>query len=195
MLSIPVTGFGECVVVMVWLIGKNKHHAAEHAAYFRLVAQAREAVFYASHGVPDSLDGRFEMIALHLFLVLHRLKREAGTEEFRQGLFDLMFQDMDRGLREMGTGDLGVGRQVKLMAQAFYGRIAAYEPGVDGDPAALEEGLRRNLFGTVKPDPADLAFMASYIRRQVRLLATQRTADIVAGILSFEPASAVPDVA
>jgi cytochrome b pre-mRNA-processing protein 3 len=195
MLSIPVTGFGECVVVMVWLIGKNKHHAAAHAAYARVVAQAREAVFYASHGVPDSLDGRFEMIALHLFLVLHRLKSEAGTEEFRQSLFDLMFSDMDRGLREMGTGDLGVGRQVKLMAQAFYGRIAAYEPGVDGDPAALEEGLRRNLFGTVQPDPADLAFMASYACRQVRFLATQRTADIVAGTVSFEPAPAEPEVA
>jgi cytochrome b pre-mRNA-processing protein 3 len=180
---------------MVWLIGKNKYRIAAHAAYVRLVAQAREPVFYASHGVPDSLDGRFEMIALHLFLVLHRLKHEAGTEKFRQSLFDLMFGDMDRGLREMGTGDLGVGRQVKTMAKAFYGRIAAYEPGVDGDPAALEEGLRRNLFGTVQPAPADLAFMASYMCRQVQLLATQRTADIVAGTLSFEPASALSNVA
>ena len=120
--------------------------------YKIVVAQARNPGFYRDCAVPDTLDGRFEMIALHLFLVLHRLKGgDPATAAAAQDLHDLFFADMDQSLREMGAGDLGVGKRVKQMAKGFYGRIAAYEAGLEGDGDALEQALRRNLYGTTDP--------------------------------------------
>ena len=124
---------------------------AARALYERAVVQARQPVFYASFGVPDSLDGRFDMVALHVFLLLHRLKQEGKTAaRLAQCLFDVMFDDMDESLRELGAGDLGVGRRVKAMAKALYGRLAAYQAGLAGDDRELAAALARNLFGTTK---------------------------------------------
>jgi cytochrome b pre-mRNA-processing protein 3 len=131
-----------------------------------LVAQARAPAFYAGLGVPDSLDGRFEMLALHVFVALRRLK-QAGHDALAQALFDAMFEDMDRSLREIGVGDLSVGKRVKEMARALYGRIAAYEAGLSqpGDEA-LVAALERNLYGTVAPPPAAAAAaLARYLRQ------------------------------
>jgi cytochrome b pre-mRNA-processing protein 3 len=169
------------------LFGRPPEQPAAHAVYTALVAQARAPVFYARHGVPDTLDGRFEMIALHAFLVLHRVKSAPEGQRFGQVLYDVMFADMDRALREMGTGDLSVGKQVKRMAAGFAGRIAAYQAGLD-DAADLAEALRRNLYGTVaEPAAADLAALADYIRGQAAALAAQPVAQIVAGTVTFAP--------
>jgi cytochrome b pre-mRNA-processing protein 3 len=147
--------------------------------YERIVSQARQPGFYRDCGVPDTVDGRFELIALHTFLVLHRLKAEPGdTEELGQALFDVMFQDMDQSLRELGAGDLGVGPRVKRMAQGLYGRIAAYEAGLDGPESELEAGLQRNLFGTVTPEPGQVQAMAAYLRDAVDALTRWKPADI-----------------
>ena len=117
--------------------------------YERLVEQARRPGFFRDLQIPDSLDGRFEMIALHVFLVLHRLKASgADTRTLAQALHDHFFADMDRCLREMGAGDLGVGKRVKRMAEGLYGRIPAYEAAL-GDDDAAAAALRRNLFGTL----------------------------------------------
>ncbi len=148
--------------------------------------QARAPVFYARHGVPDTLDGRFEMIALHVFLVLHRVKGAPEGQRFGQVLYDVMFADMDRALREMGTGDLSVGKQVKRMASGLAGRITTYQAGLEGT-ADLAEALRRNLYGTVaEPAAADLAAVADYVRAaQAAALAGQPVEQIVAGTVSF----------
>lgn len=139
--------------------------------YRDVVRQARRPEFFMDCGVPDTVQGRFEMIALHAFLVLHRLKRDrVSGAALAQGLFDTMFMDMDRNLREMGTGDLGVGRRVKAMAQSFYGRIAAYEAGLDGDDEALSEALKRNLYGTMNGKYDCPAAMAAYMRREALAL-------------------------
>ena len=137
-----------------------------HRLYARLVEQARGPGFYAALCVPDSLDGRYEMVGLHVFLALRRLKREgAATAALAQALFDTMFADMDRSLREIGVGDLSVGNRVKDMASGLYGRIAAYESGLeDADGAALEHALTRNVYGTVAPPPAAVAALARYVR-------------------------------
>jgi cytochrome b pre-mRNA-processing protein 3 len=150
------------------------------------VARARWPGFYAGHGVPDTLDGRFELIALHVFLVLHRIRAVPAAAAFGQALFDAMFTDMDRGLRELGTGDLSVGKQVKRMATGFYGRTAAYQAGLEGG-ADLAEALRRNLFGTVAdPEPDHLAWFAAYLRDQAAALERQDAAAIGAGRIAFE---------
>jgi cytochrome b pre-mRNA-processing protein 3 len=128
------------------------------------------------------------MLALHLFLVLHRLQREKADPAcaaLAQALADRMAADLDANLREMGAGDLGVGRRVKRMAAALYGRIAAYEAGIDGGEADLRGALRRNLFGTVDPDEGQVASMAGYVLAAHDLLAGRRAAEIACGAVDF----------
>jgi cytochrome b pre-mRNA-processing protein 3 len=165
--------------------------AAALTAYRRVVEQARLPAFFADCGVPDTVDGRFELICLHAFLYLHRLKRDhPRSAALGQRFFDEMFADLDRSLREMGTGDLSVGREIRRMAEAFYGRIAAYETGMsDGDPS-LAAALTRNLFGTAAPTAAQLAVLVDYVRREAARLARQATAELLAGNVGFGAAPA-----
>lgn len=154
-------------------------------AYGRIVEAARAPVFFARWGVPDTVDGRFETLALHGFLVLNRLKSEPAAKGFAQDLFDAMFADLDRSVREMGATDLGVGRYVKEMARGFYGRIAAYEAGLAAADGALEAALTRNLYGTVAPTAAQLAEAARYVRRQAQALRAAPVAAFLAGQVPF----------
>jgi cytochrome b pre-mRNA-processing protein 3 len=156
--------------------------------YGRIVEQARLPAFYQGGGVPDSLDGRFELVTLHAFLLLHRLKGEgeAGAG-LAQAVFDTMFADMDASLRELGAGDLGVPHRIKRMVRGFYGRISAYEAGLAGSDAVLAEALRRNLYGTVEPAPAAVAGMTAYIRAAAAELAGQAGASLLGGAVRFPP--------
>jgi cytochrome b pre-mRNA-processing protein 3 len=164
---------------------KSIREAAE-LAYRRVVEQARQPVFFAEYGVPDTLDGRFELICLHAFLYLHRLKRDRPQSAgMSQAFFDTMFADFDRALREMGTGDLSVGRHVKRMAQGFYGRIRAYQEGVEADDSALAAALERNLFGTVREAAQQTEAMMKYVHAAVRELARQSAADLLLGDVCF----------
>lgn len=163
-----------------------------NALYLALVAQARQPIFYLSFGVPDTLDGRFDMIALHAFLLLHRLKEAQGREfgslpaDLSQEVFDLMFADMDRNLREMGVGDLGIAPKVKAMARAFYGRVAAYEAGLDASElSVLLDALKRNLYRGVNPAGIHVQAMAAYVRHQAAFLKDQRTEELLAGTVLF----------
>ena len=156
--------------------------------YETIVKQARDPGFYRDWGVPDSLDGRFELISLHAFLVMNRLQQDgAPGAERSQQLYDLMFADMDQSLREMGAGDLGVGKRVKRMAEGFGGRIQAYDAGLEADPGVLEEALARNLYGTLDGPPAAaaLAAVADYARREAAALKAQDSAHLMAGQVSF----------
>lgn len=173
------------------LFKRDPAEAAGRSLYARVVEQARLPDFYRDAGVPDTLDGRFDMIVLHAFLVLHRLKQGGQAQgPVGQAMFDLMFADMDASLRELGVGDLSVGKKVKQMATGFYGRVAAYEEGLAAAPGAaegsLEAALRRNLFGTVQPNDAQLAAMARYMRRQAAALADQGVASLLQGELRFD---------
>ncbi len=164
---------------------KSVRDAAE-LAYRGVVEQARQPMFFTAFGVPDTLDGRFELICLHAFLYLHRLKSERPrSEAVSQAFFDAMFADMDQGLREMGTGDLSVGRHVKRMAQGFYGRIRAYQAGLEQDDSALSAALARNLFGTVGESDATIETMTGYVRCAVLALARQSSADLFGGVVRF----------
>ena len=170
------------------LFKKDPQESMARALYERVVAQAREPVFYRDLGVPDSLDGRFELIMLHAFLVLNRLRRQrAETAGLAQALFDVLFQDMDVSLREMGAGDLGVSHKIKAMVQAFYGRMAAYEAGLQEGEGQdrLEQALARNLYGTVEAPDRQLRVMASYLRREVAELSTQDLSALLEGRIVF----------
>lgn len=174
---------------LISFLGGKQPDATAVDLYRSIVAQARQPEFYGRHGVPDSLDGRFDMIVLHSYLVMRRLRACASeaADKLSQNLFDLLFADMDVNLREIGVGDLGVGKRVKKMAQAFYGRVEAYDAGLaaeDGDKT-LSEALTRNLYGTIQAPPAGLAAMAGYLRAAERHLASQPDAEILAGNVDF----------
>lgn len=174
---------------------RRRRESAEREAAARLYAiaveRARDPIFYTRFGVPDSVDGRFEMIALHVWLVLRRLKAATAqpsprAQALSQALFDEMFEDMDQNLREMGAGDLGVGRRVKVMAKAFYGRMDAYDDGLaEAGDAVLHEALTRNLYGTVDPDPAHLDMMSGYLRQQADRTAGLTEESLLAGSLEY----------
>lgn len=171
------------------LFRRARRRDAVMAVYASIVARAREPIFFTAWGVPDTLDGRFELLAVHAFLVLNRLKAErAATAAFAQDLFDTIFADLDRAVREMGATDVGVGRHVKAMARAFYGRVLAYERGLVQGPAALEEALQRNLFGTAADAGARVGRHAErYLRAQAAALAAVPVATLMAGELRFAP--------
>jgi cytochrome b pre-mRNA-processing protein 3 len=149
----------------------------ERAVYEAIVASARRSALYADLGVPDTVAGRFDMIALHAFLVLERVKE---TEpRFAQALTDEIFRDMDRSLREMGVGDLSVGKKVRAMAEVFYGRIAAYRNDIE-DPERLTETLVRNVWSGDSGGGKALE-LASFATQQRDRLSAQSPANIAAG--------------
>lgn len=165
---------------------RSPHQTAARALYDAVVAQARRPAFYQSGGVPDTVDGRFDLIALHAFLVMRRLKDEGqDARDLSQSLFDIMFADMDQSLREMGVGDMGVGPKVKRMAKAFYGRVAAYDQGLAEGDAVLAAALRRNLFRKTEPMEAQVAAVAAYMRREDAALAAQELAALMDGRVVF----------
>ena len=152
--------------------------------YEAIVAQARSPELYRDLGVPDTLDGRFEAIVLHLVLVLRRLKRDFPEGiDLAEALQEAFFADMDRSLREMGAGDLGVGKRVKRMAEGFMGRLGAYEEALDRVPLhggeALQEVLRRNVVGTLAEGQGDVSGLTTYALAQAAALEAQDGADNV----------------
>jgi len=170
----------------------GRHEESARRLYAALVRQARQPGFYTVCGVPDTVDGRFDMILLHAFLLLRRLKREhARSRDLGQAVFDLMFADMDENLREMGVGDLAVGKRIKGMAQAFYGRIAAYEAGLAAADESLDLALRRNLYRKAAPADAAVALVVDYLRREAAALDAEPLDSFLTGQVRFGPAPAV----
>ena len=151
------------------------------------MAAARHPVFYADWGVADTLDGRFDMISLHAFLVLDRLKGE--QQAFRQALVDELFADMDRSLREMGVGDLSVGKKVRKMAEVFYGRVAAYDLALGGAEGALEAAIARNVFPDGPEAESGPRRLSAYVMAQRAHLASQDTGAIARGVVHFKEPS------
>lgn len=162
-------------------------HCAE-ALYEAAVAQARQPLFYQTYGVTDSPEGRFEMVALHVWLLLHRLKALPEASELAQALHDVMMADMDQSLRELGISDVVIGKRIKLVAENLYGRMQAYDAGL-ADRAAFATALRRNAYGPRAGVPTDDAVLAmiGYCHRQGAALAAQSSADLLAGVCQFTP--------
>lgn len=163
------------------LFRRNPHRQVAARLYADLVQEARRPAYYRDLGVPDSLDGRFEMVSLMAFLVMRRLKTVPEAAGVAQRLFDHMFDDMDRSLREIGVSDVTIGNRIKEMARGFYGRVAAYDAGLAGSDAELGQALRRNLYGTITPQPSTIEAMVAHLRRLDRHLAAADAATLAAG--------------
>ncbi len=154
--------------------------------YEEVVKQARQSIFYSELKVPDTPDGRYDMIMIHAFLLLYRLKKDhRATATISQTVFDLLFEDMDKNLREMGFGDVGVSNRVKDMAKAFYGRIAAYEDGLSCAGDQLETAIKRNVYRNTSVAQEKIAKLCDYIRGEADNLAAQSTKELLDGKLVF----------
>ena len=168
---------------------RNSQARTIHALYGAIVAQARSAAFYADYRVPDTVDGRFDLIVLHLVLLLNRLERRADARDFGQKLlgqelFDAFCRDLDANLREMGVGDLAVPKRMQAFAEAFYGRQAAYLAALGtSDERVFEKALARNIFPA--GDDAGAAQLARYARAAATGLDAQDDGALIRGEVVF----------
>jgi cytochrome b pre-mRNA-processing protein 3 len=153
------------------------------AIYGMIVAQAREPLFYAGLGVPDTVNGRFDMVLLHLWMVLRRLRPVEGGAELSQALFDHFCSDMDNNLREMGVGDLTVPKRMRKFGEAFYGRAAAYDLALHGGNEPLAQALCKNILDGSDIGPARQ--LAAYANAAIATLAALDDASVGNGLWQF----------
>ena len=168
--------------------------AIASALYGAIVAQARNPAFYTGFGVADTVEGRLEMIMLHAVILLRHLREGSPAERaVGQAVFDGFCADVDRSLRELGVGDLSVPRKMKKIGESFYGRAAAYEPGLAAaDRNGLAAALGRNVLGEPTPGGAAAA-LADYAIAAARGLAALPEAPSRAGDLPFpDPRAYMP---
>lgn len=176
------------------LFSRNSDDPRPRAIYSAIVAGSRQGAFYSEFGVPDTVEGRFEMLVLHGALVTAAL-RGAGEEgrDLAQKVFDLTFAELDRSLRELGVSDMSVPKKIRAMAEAFYGRARAYlaalEPDAPGE--ALPAVLARNVLSDDGPDqnPTCLEGLAAYVRAAHGNLTNAEPADLLAGVPAFPDAA------
>lgn len=173
------------------MFGRDPVSEAAETAYGTIVRQAREPALYQRYGVADTLDGRFDLLVLHAALVMIRLRGEGGdSDRFAQALFDTLFVDMDQSLREIGVSDVSIGKKVKQMGRAFYGRLEAYDSALhalEGDrrEQELAEALLRNLYRQEEQGDLPAVETAAYVIRQAEHLAGLPSSEIVSGRVSF----------
>lgn len=180
----------ETVVGLLGLLGRGRYERVGFKLYGAAVAAARDPFLYTALGVPDTLDGRFDLVSLYTFLLIQRLKREpAPGPALAQAVFDAMFSDMDLNLREMGVGDLSVGRKVRAMWEAFHGRSASYASAMKAaDGLALEAALVRNVWRGKPRSACGIQALGRLVLAQDAHLARQELISLVRGKADFLPA-------
>lgn len=158
--------------------------SAGEALYASAETQARRPAFYRDFGAPDTTEGRFELYALHVVLLLHRLKGEAGAAETSQALFDAFTRALDDSLREMGVSDTSVGKKMRKLGEAIYGRIKAYDEALKASPDSdgLNAVLRRTVLAGADADPGGIA---AYVSRAAASLRAQPLEHLLAGKVNW----------
>ncbi len=176
-----------------WLANRRRIRRAANELYESIVAHARRPIFYTCYGVPDTVSGRFELIVLHLFIVLERLRNpEDGQAVLGQRLVETFVTTMDHELREMGVSDVSVPKTMQRAARGCYGRLQSYsEAARSNDIQLLPAAIQRNVFeGKVKyGEPA--AYLSDYVRLALVSVHAQSIEQVIALELGFpDPASA-----
>ncbi len=156
---------------------KKADPAVVNRLYGTVGSLARHPTFYTRFAVPDTTDGRYDLLCLMLSLVLFRIQQ--NEPEMAQALFDLAFKDIELGLREAGVGDLGVPKHMKKMLAAFYGRAAGYYEALDQqDTASLAAVITKNLYSGELNVPS--GSMAEWARIAWQYLSGTDTAEFIA---------------
>jgi cytochrome b pre-mRNA-processing protein 3 len=184
----------QAIPMILPLFRRNRRNDSIDRLYGAIVAQARLPVFYARYGVPDSVEGRLDMIMLQTVLLWQRVNGEGeALAALGQAVFDRFCQDMDDNLREMGVGDLAVPKQMQRIAGAFYGRAKVYQAAVAAsDTTVLVDALRRNIYQDGQGTESSARSLAAYVRDAAAHLRGIDNAVLASGDLSFpEPAAAV----
>ena len=153
------------------------------AIYGMIVTQAREPLFYRDLGVPDTVNGRFDLLLMHLWLVLRRLKSAEAGQGLSQALFDHFCNDMDDNLRELGVSDLKVPKRMQAFGEAFYGRTAAYDLALTDGREALAQALCRNVLNGERIEQARR--LAAYAEAAMTALAGESEAALLTGTFRF----------
>jgi cytochrome b pre-mRNA-processing protein 3 len=153
------------------------------AIYGTIVTQAREPLFYRDLGVPDTVNGRFDLVLLHLWLVLRRLKSVGSGTALSQALFDHFCSDMDDNLREMGIGDQAVPKRMRAFGEAFYGRTAAYDMALTEGSEAFAGAICKNVLDGEKIETARL--LAAYAEGAIADLVQLDDATLLGGAWRF----------
>lgn len=162
---------------------KKKARLRAHAErlYSQIVKRARDAELYENLGVDDSIDGRFDALILHLALLKRALETQGEqANKLISLVLETLVTDMDRTMREMGVGDLSVGKKVKTMMTAYKGREVAYTKALEEGDAVLHQALVRNLYRGSSPSDDVLAQISTRITRDAEAL-KEAAADILAG--------------
>lgn len=176
----------------------DSHDSRAVALYAAVVEQARQPVFYTAMKVPDTVDGRFDMIVLHLFLILNRFPRADRQNPVLRAMLEEHFADMDNSLREIGVGDLSVPKKIHRMIDALYGRFETYEKALTGATPVedMADALARNVYrGAAPEDPeavpapdvtaAGAEGLTRYVLQARAALAAQDPTVILGGKVSF----------
>ena len=159
---------------------------AAHELYVATIGAARDPWLFNDCGVPDTPEGRFEALTLMAFIVLNRLKDIEGAAGVSQAYFDIMFEDIDANLREMGVGEATIAKRMKKLAGSFYGRVKTYDDALTSDePAQWPETIKRYLFNEVEVSDEVVAVVAQYSAGIVQAIAAQETEDLKAGKITF----------
>ncbi|WP_027577347.1 ubiquinol-cytochrome C chaperone family protein [Bradyrhizobium sp. WSM1743] len=156
------------------------------AIYGMIVTQAREPIFYRDLGVPDTVNGRFDLLLLHLWLLLRRLRTAQSATELSQALFDRFCEDMDDNLREMGVGDQTVPKRMRAFGEAFYGRVQAYDQAMEAGGEALAAAICKNILNGTGFDQAQR--LAAYARVSEADLGRTEEAALLRAAFKFPPA-------
>ncbi len=172
---------------MFGLLRRPHYERTGFQLYGAAVAAAREPFHYAVLQVPDTLDGRFDLVGLHTCIVIRRLRlMPKPGPELAQAVFDAMFSDMDVNLRELGVSDLSVGKRVRAMWEAFHGRALAYESALAAtDIVALADALRRNVWRGEPPEGGSPGRLAQIAVAQDTYVCSQDNATLAQGRLAF----------
>lgn len=186
-------GYTSAMAVLGFLPGfsHRRHERAGFALYAALTAAAREPELYLRYRLPDTLDGRFDTLALYAVLVMIRLSADSPPgPAVAQAVFDAMFSDLDLTLREMGAGDPTVPRKMKVMWDALHGRALAYQKALaNPEDEGLIDALERNIWRGSVPDPEVAGQLARLVRAQAAHLATQALGALTSGQVTFLPVS------
>jgi cytochrome b pre-mRNA-processing protein 3 len=152
----------------IWSFGRSRAVADAERLLATVVTMSRRAWFFGENQVPDTLEGRFEVLTLHAALALIRLRKDPAAANVAQAFTDRLFRHLDAGLREAGTGDLTVPKRMRGMAGSFYGRLEAYARALENaGEGSLAAAIARNVFGVDgQPFAAQLALYVANAARQ-----------------------------
>jgi cytochrome b pre-mRNA-processing protein 3 len=173
--------------IMFGLFRNKERDAQISRLYDQILAQSRDPQLFTVGQVPDTVEGRTDMMLLHLFLLMHRLGGEQGSvHELARGVCDRFFTELDRAMREMGVGDLTVPKKMRKIADIYTGCSSAYGNGLaSADPAELPDALLRNVYGRDEAKRPQARALADYVLRAAKSLANLPAEAFVGGSIPY----------